>query len=292
MSGFTTIPEEERKEKWDYHQANKGPFKFNFNPFKSPLKRGGIPKELGEEMVRREDERVRREEEEAERKRNEPYARMRMELEDLMKDSETKEMQLKEEMIKKASESTKAVNALLESLMEQTGYNTGLMKQAASHSAAERGVLRSGQTASRLEGVDYAGAAQKTRLIDQRNQQVRQIRSATEKAQKQVQDRRFEIEQQLRQAEMLGMQDLAYQEKIMNISMKTKQLISDMDLSSLATKNLLGGLEALGTLAGVGIGYNMEETPQKDIAVTPGTPRTPGTSDYGYGYNDIGQGMA
>jgi len=91
---------------------------------------------------------------------------------------------------------------------------------------------------------------------------------------------------------MLGMQDLAYQEKIMNISMKTKQLISDMELSSLATKSLLGGLEALGTLAGVGIGYNMEETPQKDIAVTPGTPRTPGTSDYGYGYNDIGQGMA
>jgi len=190
---------------------------------------------------------------------------MRLQMGDMAEFSRQKEGQLFGALGQQTSETVGAIDRLLASLIDQTGYTAGLTKQAVGHGAAEKGVLRSGQTAEKLGNVDRAQATEKTRLTAQRNEQVRQVQEQTARAQREVQDRRFKIEQGLKEAEMMGFQDLAYQEKALKMNMEMKQFINDLELSSLATKNLLGGLEALGQIAGWYIG---------DKYGTPGTKST------------------
>lgn len=181
--------------------------------------------------------------------------KLRDELESLAEKSQSKEDELRGMLTRETGEATGAVDKLLSSLIDQTGYTAGLSKQAIGAGMSERGILRSGQTAEKLENVDIAKAGDVTSLTAQRNAQIRKMQDVQNKAFKQVEDRRTEIEFQLKAAEQSAVQSLEYKEQAMKIQMDMKQFINDLELSSLATQDLTSMLGSLATLAGVGAGY-------------------------------------
>lgn len=285
-SGFTTIPEEERKEKWDYHQNNKGWFDFNLNPFEQPYERQGL-EDIKETMIERGDEAERLKKEEAERKRMEPVLKLREEMDKLSEESKAKEDQFRGALLRQTDMSTEAVDNLLSSLIDKTGFVAGLQKQAVGSNLADRGILRSGYAAERLEGVDDTKAGIVTDLVSKRNQQVGKIQDTTRNALRQVKDRRVKIEQELKAAELSGMQDLAYQEKVMRSKMEMEEMISDMQLDSMSTQALFSALGGLTQLAGIGIGYQMGQKPPTGRTDYSGTPGTYGKKGYDFGYTDL-----
>jgi hypothetical protein len=205
--------------------------------------------------------------EEEERRRMEPILKLREEMEGLSEKSKAKEDQFRGALLRQTDMSTEAVDDLLSSLIDKTGFVAGLQKQAVGSNLADRGVLRSGYAAERLEGVDDAKAGIVTDLVSKRNQQVGKIQDTTRNALRQVKDRRTKIEQELKAAELSGMQDLAYQEKVMRSKMEMEEMISDMQLDSMSTQALFSALGGLAQLAGIGVGYKMGQKPT-DIPVT------------------------
>ena len=191
----------------------------------------------------------------ADKKEREPAERLRKDLTEMSKESRDKEKNLAQTLFSESSKTAGAVDNLLASLIDQTGYTAGLTKKAVGAQQADRGILRSGATAERLESVDVAKASRVAGLTAERNKQVRSVYDVRDNALRQVQDRRKTIQMQLKQAEAESMNSLAYQEKALKIKMEMKQFINDLNLSSQATKDTLAMLGGLGTLAGIGAGY-------------------------------------
>ncbi|RPI56125.1 MAG: hypothetical protein EHM49_01005 [Deltaproteobacteria bacterium] len=182
----------------------------------------------------------------------------------LLTRSLTEEEKLKQSLSEKTQEATTAVDNLLSSLMDQTGYVAGLTKQATATNLAGRGILRSGQTTDKLQGIDTALIANRRTLQGQRNEQVAKIEQAQGTAVEAVADRRTEIKNQLKQAEISGLKDLAYQESVMKQKMALEQFINDLGISSENTKALLAGIGSLAKLGGIAAGYKLGATPKKE----------------------------
>ena len=165
------------------------------------------------------------------------------------------EEKTKDKLNQATSKTASAVDTLLASLIDQTGYTAGLSKQAIGSQQAERGMLRSGQTAQRYEGVDVAQGAAVTDYTKQRNAQVRKIYDTRNNAFQGMSDKRKQIQMQLNNIEAQGMASLDYQQQALEMKMNMDQFITDMKMSSQATKDTMAMLNSLGTLAGVGAGY-------------------------------------
>lgn len=198
---------------------------------------------------------------------------LRGEFEKTLEKSRAKEDQFRGALSRQTGASTEAVDRLLSSLIDQTGYVTGLTKQVVGSQMADRGILRSGQTAKRLEGVDEAKAREVGTLVGQRNEQIRKIKDTQRQALQKVEDRRFEIEHKFKEARLMGYQDIAYKEKLMQLDMEAKRYINELELNAQSTQALfdaLGGLAQLG-----GMYYGMQGKGTTDYLGN--------AANYGYG---------
>ena len=184
-------------------------------------------------------------------------------------ESRIEEEKTREKLGRETTKTAGAVDNLLASLIDQAGFTAGLAKQAIGSQQAERGMLRSGQTAQRYEGVDVAKSGQVANYTAQRNSQVRKIYDVKENAFQKMEDRRKEIQMQLKNAEAQGMASLDYQKQALEMKMNMDQFITDLNISSQATKDIMAMLNGLATMAGVGAGYQMGgSTPDNNTSFT------------------------
>lgn len=222
-------------------------------------------------------------------KTSEAIAGLTEEQKTLMDKSKKTEATYKSGLLRQSDATMGAIDRALASLIDQTGFTAGLTKQAVGGNMASAGLLRSGQTASKLQGVDVRKASAVTDLTGQRNQQITKVKNTRDSAIKTVDDRRTQIQNQLKMAEISGLKDLAYQEQQMKINMEMKQYITDLGLSSMNTKAMMDALGSLGQMAGIGIGYYANATPPTGQTDYTGTPGTYGSEGYTYGYGEGSQ---
>jgi len=183
----------------------------------------------------------------------------------------------------KAEESQRAVDAQLASLIDQTGFVTGLQKQQIGESMAGQGVLRSGQTALRLGSAELAKQGAIGSATAQAEQQKAGIRDQVKQAQQQVLDKRRATEQQIAQNELNALQDQKFQIERQKIMDQTQQFLGNLDIDSSQKAAMMGLFAGLGGIGGLAAGYYGKQ------AMQPGTDYSNNNPNVGLnvaGYNN------
>lgn len=292
--GFVTIPEEERQAKWEEHQKNGTGFLDNtfnmWDDITSPLRKGSeayeesqegsytepTEEELADELLASNEYKYNPPTQTTVTTPDPDYS----EMEKLSMEARKREDEYRNSLMEKTEASQKALDSVLASLIDQTGYSAGLSKQAIASQQAGQGLLRTGQTGSRLQGVDIAEMAGKADLRSKAETQRRSIADSAGESIKSVNERRKGIEQQMKIAELKGQQSLDFQEAQLNIKMEFDTLINDMQIAASAKQDLQSIIASLGYLGGAYVGYNQNN------------PTTGSTTTSNVGANDIATNIA
>jgi hypothetical protein len=122
---------------------------------------------------------------------------------------------------------------------------------------AGQGVLRSGQTASRLGAADLAKQQTIGGLQSQAEAQRRAIQDQTVQAQEQISSRRRGIEDQMRLAELGSYTALQQSKELQDINNQFSTYLNDLNIAASSKKSLMDMFGSLGQAGGMVAGYNM-----------------------------------
>jgi hypothetical protein len=183
---------------------------------------------------------------------------------------------LKGQMLSAAQKSNEAIDAQLAQLIDQTGFVTGLQNQSIGAAQADRGTLRSGQTALQLQNQQLRKQGAIGSAVEQSEQQKRQIEQQVTQAQQGIADRRKQIENQMKIAELGAYTDLQQNKELQGINQQFQSYIQNLNASAQQKQDLMGIIGSLGMAGGVMAGYGIGGNGIKNNV---GTANTAGTSN-------------
>lgn len=143
-----------------------------------------------------------------------------------------------------------AVDRQLNSLLKDSGVSFGQAKRLAGAQQAQAGLLRSGFTQSRMEGLSSNQLQAEGALTSQADQLKRQADLTRLQAGEQVTNRRKEIQNRLLDLEIAGLSSARFNEEIQTIRLDFDKFVNDLSISSQAKQDLAGALGGLGQLGG------------------------------------------
>lgn len=181
---------------------------------------------------------------------------------------QTAEQDFQQRMLGMGQETSKAIDKQLAALINQTGFVTGLQKQAIAGQQSDRGMLRSGQTSQQLQGAELQKQSTIGQLRAQSEQQKYNVGLATAEAQKEVSAKKEQLANRLVDLEIQGLSGLKFQEEATRLDQEYKMML-DRLATSAANKQALMGIfggaaQAAGTYAGYK--YGKSDTPAPSTA--------------------------
>jgi hypothetical protein len=166
-----------------------------------------------------------------------------------------REQQYKSGVVNAATAQQQAVDQQLSSLIDKTGFQTGLNKGAIGANMAERGMTRSGMNVSALAGEDLRQNQAVGTLKANAGQMKADIQQGAYDAQQQVLNRRREIESKLAATNLSSLQDVQFQKQAQQISMDYGNVINNLQTSADNKQAMMGLLGGIGGVAGTAGGY-------------------------------------
>lgn len=181
----------------------------------------------------------------------------REEIEGLRQKAVEKEALMQGALLKQSEASMNAIDTQLANIINQTGFITGLQKQAIGAQQAQTGLTRSGMTTSRLGSEDIRKAKTISETTSAAEAQKRAVGESAATAIGDISYKRQQVENQLRAAELSGYKDLEYNKKMQDVSMEFKNFINSLETSAMNKQALYSAIGAIGGLGGIGLGYYM-----------------------------------
>jgi len=184
----------------------------------------------------------------------------RQELVTAQEKAREKEDLLKGQMLSAAQASNRAIDEQLASLIDQTGFITGLQGQAVGAQQAATGMLRSGQTAQRIGNAQLNRQQAIGGMVSSAEEQKRGIEQQVVQTQEQINQRRQELDTQLKMAELESYTQLQKDKNFQDLKMKFQNYINDLETSAANKQALYQAIGSLGQVGGIVAGYNMGQS--------------------------------
>ena len=177
--------------------------------------------------------------------------------EEFRKSMQEKERTLGTELLKRGYESAKAVDKELGNLLKETGLMTDVSKQAIASQQFAAGMGRSSFTGDRLASAELAGTKTRAGLYQRASGQKKNIEDQINQVNKEVYNRRIEIQENLRSMERKGIQSAMYDTQVQEMRQEWKDFVEQLELDAQTKMDLTNLFGAAGGLGGLWLGSKL-----------------------------------